>query len=324
MSYHRREMRYRDSLPQIDGRMLLTDGGMETTLIFLDGIDLPCFATFPLLEQSEGRDTMLRYFAPYFDTARRHGVGFVLEANTWRANPAWGAELGYSLDDLAEANRRCIAFAEEIRDREEEPLRPVVISAPLGPEGDAYNPETYLTADQSQAFHSWQAGIIAETAADLITGLTVTYVEEAIGIVRAASAVGMPVVISFTVETDGRLPSGQPLAEAIEEVDSETGSAASYFMINCAHPTHFLDVLDGPGPWHRIRGIRANASTMSHAELDNAEDLDDGDPADLAQRYLELGARLPELAVLGGCCGTDHRHVASIADAWFAGPPAVA
>ena len=317
-------MGYRDSLPQLEGQVLLTDGGMETTLIFLDGIDLPCFATFPLLERDEGREATKRYFAPYFETARRHDTGFVLEANTWRANPSWGAQLGYSLDDLAEANRRCIAFAEEIRGREETPGRPVVISAPLGPEGDAYNPESYLTTDQSQAFHAWQVGILAETAADLITGLTVTYVEEAIGIVRAATAVGMPVVISFTVETDGRLPTGQSLAEAIDQVDRETDGAAAYFMINCAHPTHFLSVLDGPGPWHRIRGIRANASTMSHAELDNAEELDDGDPAALARGYLAIGTRLPDLVVLGGCCGTDHRHVASIADAWFGEPPAAA
>jgi len=315
---------YRDSLPQLDGQVLLTDGGMETTLIFLDGIDLPCFATFPLLERDEGREATKRYFAPYFETARRHDTGFVLEANTWRANPSWGAQLGYSLDDLAEANRRCIAFAEEIRGREEKPGRPVVISAPLGPEGDAYNPESYLTTDQSQAFHAWQVGILAETAADLITGLTVTYVEEAIGIVRAATAVGMPVVISFTVETDGRLPTGQSLAEAIDQVDRETDGEAAYFMINCAHPTHFLSVLDGPGPWHRIRGIRANASTMSHAELDNAEELDDGDPAALARGYLAIGTRLPDLVVLGGCCGTDHRHVASIADAWFGEPPTAA
>jgi len=303
---------------------MLCDGGTETTLLFLQGIELPCFATFPLLESDDGREAMRRYFGPYFETARKHGAGFLLEANTWRANPAWGAELGYSLDDLAEANRRCIAFAEEIRAAEQESGLPIVISAPFGPEGDAYDPADHLSAKQAEEFHAWQAGIIAGTAADLITGLTMTYVEEAIGVVRAAMGVGMPVVISFTVETDGRLPSGQALAEAIDQVDRETDGAAAYFMINCAHPTHFLSVLDGPGPWHRIRGIRANASTMSHAELDNAEELDDGDPAELAGGYLAIGERLPDLVVLGGCCGTDHRHVASIADAWFGEPSAAA
>ena len=303
---------------------MLCDGGTETALIFLQGIDLPCFATFPLLESNDGREAMTRYFAPYFETARQYGAGFVLEANTWRANPSWGAQLGYTLEDLAEANRRCIAFAEEARAREERPGCPIVISAPFGPEGDAYDPVAHLAAEQAEEFHAWQAAVIADTAADLITGLTITYAEEAIGIVRAATSVGMPVVISFTVETDGRLPSGQPLAAAIEQVDRETDGAAAYFMINCAHPAHFLPTLDEPGPWHRVRGIRANASTLSHAELDESETLDDGDPADLAHRYLEIGERLPDVVVLGGCCGTDHRHVASIADAWLGSPSAAA
>ncbi len=308
---------YRDSLPQLDGRLLLCDGGMETTLIFLDGVDLPCFATFPLLEHDEGRALMRRYFEPYLETARRHGTGFVLEANTWRANPAWGAQLGYSIDALAEANRRCVAFADELRAAAEEPGEPIVVSAPIGPQGDAYDPDDHLTAEEAEAFHRWQAEVIAGTAADMITALTITYAEEAVGIVRAATAVGMPFVVSFTVETDGRLPSGQSLAAAIEQVDRETDGAAVYFMVNCAHPTDFLPTLDEPGPWHRVRGIRANASTLSHAELDESETLDDGDPIDLTERYLEIGERLPGLVVLGGCCGTDHRHIASIADAWL-------
>ena len=311
-------MRYRNALPQLDGSVLLTDGGLETTLVFIDGFDLPCFASFPLLEREDGRAALTRYFAPYLDVARRHATGFVLEATTWRANPAWGAQLGYSLDDLAEANRRSIRFLEEIRAREEQPGRPFVISAAIGPEGDAYDPENHLTVDEAEAFHSWQIGILADTAADLVTGLTITYVEEAIGIVRAATAAGMPAAISFTVETDGRLPSGLPLADAIEEVDRQTGGAAAYFMVNCAHPSHFLPTLDGPGPWHRVLGVRANASTKSHAELDESEVLDDGDPAEFADGYLALRERLPQLAVLGGCCGTDHRHVASVANSWFA------
>jgi S-methylmethionine-dependent homocysteine/selenocysteine methylase len=151
------------------------------------------------------------------------------------------------------------------------------------------------------------------TAADLISALTLTYADEAIGIVRAAQAAGMPVAISFTVETDGRLPSGESLGEAVEAVDEQTGGAAAYFMINCAHPTHFEHVLEDAGPWlGRIHGVRANASTKSHAELDEAEQLDEGDPADLAARYRELRERMPNLNVVGGCCGTDHRHIDQI------------
>jgi homocysteine S-methyltransferase len=297
---------------------MLTDGGMETTLIFIDGFELPCFASFPLLEHDEGRAALSRYFEPYLEVARRHGTGFVLEANTWRANPAWGEQLGYSTAELAEANRRSVRFVEEIRQQEETTDRPFVVSAPIGPKGDAYDPESLMTADAAASFHAWQARVLSETTADMVTGLTITHTEEAIGIVRAATAVGMPAAISFTVETDGRLPSGQLLADAIEQVDDETGGVVAYFMINCAHPTHFLPTLAESGPWHRVLGIRANASTKSHAELDDSEVLDDGDPEELAGGYIAIGERLPHLTVLGGCCGTDHRHVASIADAWLA------
>jgi S-methylmethionine-dependent homocysteine/selenocysteine methylase len=311
-------VRYRESLPQLNGNVLLAEGGLETTIVFVDGFDLPCFASFPLLEQNEGREALNRYFEPYLEVVRRLGMGFVLDATTWRANPSWGAKLGYSLAELAEANRRAIRFVEEVREREEVPGCPFVICAPIGPEGDAYDPANHLTAAEAEDFHSWQAGVLVDTAADFVAGLTITYVEEAVGIVRAATAVGIPAVISFTVETDGRLPSGQLLAEAIDQVDRETDGAAAYFMINCAHPSHFLPVLDGAGPWHRILGIRANASVKSHAELDESEVLDAGDPAELAEGYLAIRQRLPHLTVLGGCCGTDHRHVASVADAWFA------
>jgi len=310
-------VRYRNSLPQLNGNVLLTDGGMETTLIFGEGLDLPCFASFPLLEHDEGRAAMLGYFEPYLEVARRHGAGFVLEANTWRANPAWGAQLGYSLDDLAEANRRAVRFVARIREREEASGGPIVLSAPIGPEGDAYDPASRMTAEEAEKYHSWQTGVLADTAADIATALTITYVEEAIGIVRAATKHGLPVAVSFTVETDGRLPTGQSLAATIEQVDAETGGAPAYFMVNCAHPTHFLPVLDGPGPWSRVLGIRANASTKSHAELDESTELDDGNPVQLADEYLAIGERLPHLTVLGGCCGTDHRHVGCVADAWF-------
>jgi homocysteine S-methyltransferase len=289
---------------------------METWLIFNDGFELPSFATFPLIERDEGRDALTRYYAPYLEHARRRGVGFVLEAPTWRANPNWGAELGYSLDALAEANRRAIAFLEEIR--EQAALdQPVVINGSIGPEADAYNPDRRLTADQAEAYHAWQIDVLAETAADMVGALTITYPDEAIGIVRAARAAELPVSISFTVETDGRLPNGQPLADAIEQVETETDGAAAYFMVNCAHPTHVLPTLDVGGPWQRILGIRANASKKSHAELDEAEELDDGDPVEFGEDHRAIQERLPHLTVLGGCCGTDHRHVGHALTAWL-------
>jgi S-methylmethionine-dependent homocysteine/selenocysteine methylase len=311
-------MKYRDHLPQLGGDLFLTDGGIETVLIFHEGLDLPEFAAFDLLKDEEGTERLRSYYAPYVALARERGVGFVLESPTWRASPRWGDELGYDREQLDELNRKAIALLEEIRDEQEAGGPPIVISGCIGPQDDGYNPAELLTAEAAQEYHSTQIGTFADTAADMVTAITMTYADEAIGVARAAAEAGLPAAISFTVETDGRLPSGQALGEAIEQVDRETGASPSYYMINCAHPTHFASTLEQGDGWReRIRGLRANASTKSHAELDEATELDDGDPADLGARYAALRERLPRLCVLGGCCGTDHRHIEEIRDAWL-------
>ena len=310
-------MTYREGLPQLDGDLFLTDGGIETVLIFHEGIDLPLFAAFDLLKDEEGIEALRLYYEPYLALARERGLGFVLESPTWRASPRWAREIGYTADELERLNRAAIDLLEEIRERRASGRPPIVISGCVGPEGDGYDPARLLSAEEAREYHSTQIDTFADTAADLVTAMTMTYVEEAIGIARAAAEAGIPAVISFTVERDGRLPSGQDLGTAIEEVDAASESAPAYFMLNCAHPAHFAAVLDDGAAWReRIRGLRANASTKSHAELDEATDLDDGDPADLGRRYAGLRERLPQLNVLGGCCGTDHRHVAEIRDAW--------
>ncbi len=313
---------HRERLPQLDGGLFLTDGGIETTLIFHRGLELPAFAAFDLLKDEAGTEELRSYYRPYAELARERGVGLVLEAPTWRANPDWARELGYSLDELDAFNRKAIALLEELRD-EYRGEQPIVISGCIGPQGDGYSPATMLSAEDAEAYHAVQIGTFADTAADLVTAITMTYAEEAIGVARAAAAAGIPSAISFTLETDGRLPSGQELGAAIGQVDDATGSAPAYYMINCAHPSHFDTVLEADAAWvERIRGLRANASAKSHAELDEAEELDEGDPADLAERHAALKARLPQVNVLGGCCGTDHRHVGAICSAWAAGEPA--
>jgi homocysteine S-methyltransferase len=307
-------MSYREGLPQLEN-LFLTDGGLETTLIFHRGLDLPEFAAFDLLKSDQGAEELKRYFEPYLAVARERGLGFVLDTATWRASPDWAEKLGYSPEELDEANRKAVGLAEEIRGGEE---IPVVIDGVVGPRGDGYDPDDFMTADQAEEYHSRQIGAFSQTAADMVSAITMTYAEEAIGIVRAATAAGMPVVVSLTVETDGNLPNGQSLHEAIEQVDAETDGRAAYFMINCAHPEHFADVLDEQGPWlDRIRGLRANASTKSHAELDEAEELDAGDPVQLGADYRALQSRLRNVTVLGGCCGTDHRHIGEVCQAWL-------
>ena len=307
---------YRDRLPQLEGGLFITDGGIETSLIYHQGLELPAFAAFDLLKDDEGTDELRRYYRPYALLAREQGAGLVLESPTWRANPDWAAEIGYSLDELDALNRKAIALMEELR-MEYADRAPIVISGNIGPQGDGYSPDTMLSATEAEAYHSTQIGTFADTAADMVTALTMTYAEEAIGVARAAAKAGLPAAISFTLETDGRLPNGLGLHEAIEQVDRETDSAPAYYMINCAHPTHFENVLEADAPWvSRIGGLRANASAKSHAELDESTELDEGDPADLGARHAELKARLPAVNVLGGCCGTDDRHIAAICTAW--------
>ncbi|MHA6298088.1 homocysteine S-methyltransferase family protein [Devosia sp. CAU 1758] len=302
---------YRHRLPQLSGNIFLTDGGIETTLIFDRGLDLPLFASYPLLDQVGGREAIKRYYRDYLEIAEKRDLGFILESPTWRCSRDWGVKLGHDASKIEAFNRNAIKLMEELR-QEARTASPVLISGNIGPRGDGYAPNALLSPDDAQDYHSHQIEIFAETAADMVAVVTMTHTGEAIGAARAAASVSMPVVISFTTETDGRLPSGETLREAIEQVDEMTHAAPVYYMINCAHPDHFAGAL-GEGEWRsRIRGIRANASRKSHAELDSSDVLDPGDRFELAQDYLRLRQKLPNLSVLGGCCGTDHRHVEQI------------
>jgi homocysteine S-methyltransferase len=305
--------KYRDQLPQLSGRLFLTDGGLETTLIFQEGIELQHFASFDLLRTKLGPARIRAYYERYIAIAKQNRVGFVLEGATWRANPDWAGKLGYSRAELAVANRAAVDLMVALRDTHESEQTPIVISANIGPRGDGYKIENAMTAAEAEDYHGWQVSIFRDTEADLVSAFTINYAEEGIGVARACRKGGIPSVISFTVETDGRLASGQTIRDAIEQIDRETGNAPAYYMLNCAHPTHFADALRKGEAWTaRLRGLRANASIRSHAELDAAPDLDIGDPADLGRRYQALRRQFGHFCVLGGCCGTDHRHVEQI------------
>ena len=304
--------KYRHALPQLGEALFLTDGGLETTMIFHEGLELPHFAAFGLMRTPEGRDALERYFARYVALAKADGRGLVLESATWRSNPDWGAKLGYLIEALDVVNAEAVAFLHAIREREETAASPMVVSGNIGPRGDGYRPENLMSAEEAEVYHGRQVRVFEAAGADLVTVMTMNYVEEAIGVARAAKAAGIPVVVAFTVETDGRLRTGTALGAAIEACDAATGGYPAYYMVNCAHPTHFRGVLAGTGWLERIGGIRANASKMSHDELDEAPELDPGDPAELAQDYRGLMQLLPSLRVLGGCCGTDQRHIGAI------------
>ena len=306
---------YRNALPQLKDDFFMTDGGIETTLIFLDGQELPDFAAFHLLKTPDGENALRNYFQTYAALAKRLEVGLILETASWRSNPDWGNRLGYGPDDLAAVNRKLVRLLEDVRDAYQAKRTPIVISGCIGPRGDGYIPGNAMSMDEARDYHRVQVETFADTAADLVTAITMNYVEEASGIALAAKEANIPVVISFTVETDGNLPTGQSLASAITQVDDATSGYPAYFMINCAHPSHFNEVVRNDEPWAgRIRGLRANASRMSHAELNEAPELDAGNAVELGQDYAALRTHgLKRLNVMGGCCGTDHRHVEQLA-----------
>lgn len=307
--------KYRRGLPLLKGGLFLSDGGMETTLIFHEGVALPHFAAFVLLSTADGRRRLLSYYARYLAIAQRHGTGFVLDTPTWRASSDWGIKLGYDDEALAEVNQNAVYMLTELRAEYERPQAPIVLNGAIGPRGDGYR-LSRMDANEAEDYHSPQIASFAVSDADMVSAYTLTSIDEAIGITRAAQSHGMPCAISFTVETDGRLPDNRTLQAAIETVDAATDGYPHYYMINCAHPSHFERSLHTHSAWtQRIAGIRANASMMSHAELDDSETLDAGDPVDLGQRYRTLTALLPRLRILGGCCGTDHRHIAAICEA---------
>ena len=299
------------TLPLHSNTLYLSDGGLETWMVFHEQIALRDFAAFEMLLNRSGRDALRTYYRRYARIAEQCGRGFVFESPTWRASQDWGDRLGYDPGKIVEINRK--AIGELLALRNEFPDLPALISGCVGPRGDGYSPAAKLTAYEAQAYHMPQIAALATAGAQVISAITMTHVGEAIGIVRAATALGLPCVISFTAGTDGHLPDGTAISAAIWAVDAATGNAPAHYMLNCAHPSHFEHSLEAEADWlGRIGGIKANASRLSHAELDCATVLDDGDPEELAESYCRLQRLLPNLRVVSGCCGTDHRHVAAI------------
>ena len=290
----------------------VTDGGLETVMVFKEGLDLPHFAAFPLLKSDRGREALRRYFGSFLAVADDADRPFVLDTPTWRANRDWGAALGLSAAELAKANADAVHFVRHLVGE-----RPgVTIEGVVGPRADGYVVAERMNAAEAAEYHSDQIGTFREEGVGRVAAVTFNYVDEATGFVLAASDLGVAAVVSFTVETDGRLPDGTALGGAIAAVDAATDRAADFFMVNCAHPIHVLRGLGDPVTANRVRGLRVNASALSHAELDEAEFLDEGDPRALATDHAALKDLLPNVEVLGGCCGTDSRHVKEIVAAW--------
>jgi S-methylmethionine-dependent homocysteine/selenocysteine methylase len=292
---------------------LLTDSGFETTLIFHHDIEIPHFASFYLLDKPQYNEVIKGYYKDHLEIAKGNNTGFILESGTWRANRDWGYKLGYNETELEAINILAIEQLKSLRDEYAGDVHPIYISGQIGPGKDGYVLTELMTANEAQDYHNLQVAAFKNAGADLASALTIGYINEALGIVRSAMDNDIPVVISFTVETDGHLPSGESLQKAIETIDAETSAYPLYYMINCAHPSHFIDRLEDDASWRlRIKGIRANASCKSHAELDEATELDTGDTIEFGNWHNTLKLKLPNLTVYGGCCGTDISHVESI------------
>jgi len=305
--------KHREALPTLSNDIFITDGGLETVLIFKKGWNLPCNAAFVLLESSKGRKALAEYYQEYLAIARKYRIGFILESPTWCASADWILRAGYPENTIVDFNRNAVSLLRSIRDEHEKNGIPIVISGCIGPRGDGYIVDNRMTASQAESYHYKQIQILSNTEADLVSAFTVNYSDEAIGMASAAKALHMPIVISFTVETDGKLPSGETLGQAIQKVDQATQNACAYYMINCSHPAHIEKALVVGGSWmKRIRGVRSNASIKSHEELNNSTELDEGNPVEFGEQYLKLKSLLPNLNVLGGCCGTNHLHVEEI------------
>lgn len=287
----------------------ITDGGVETDLMFRRGVDVPHFAAFVLLDTAEGRSALRDYYTGYVSIAVASGRPLLLESPTWRANPDWGRLLGYDARDLERVNSAAIEFMADLRRDHVDAVGHILVSGTIGPRHDGYSASSEPHPDVAFDYHRPQLAVFAAGPADLATAYTITHIGEAIGIVRAARAEGLPIAVSFTVDADGRLLSGIDLAEAITAVDE--AAPPDYFLVNCAHPNHIASAVGSePADWsRRIAGIRANASTAGHADLDAAIARDDGTPGEFAAAQADLFDRLPHLSILGGCCGTDERHI---------------
>lgn len=315
---------------------------METQLVFQSDFVLREFSAFELLNSNKGMEFLRNYYRRHVNLATtkeedgHHGhLGFVLESVLWRANPDWLHQLGYTslAEDLPRLCQQAMDLLQEIE--KEFPSIPMVKSGTVGPRSDGYVAALEMTPQQAKEYHTPQIIAMKQAGADIVTAMTMNYINEGIGIALAAEQVGIPVVLSFTVETNGHLRTGETLQNIIETVDAATNGYPAYYMINCAHPTHFLStvstITNSNGTtssttsqeeacyrWKsRLGGIRCNASRKSHAELDECEVLDDGNPVEFGKEYQELLKELPSVNVVGGCCGTDYRHVLEVKRAYM-------
>ncbi|MDT5259415.1 MAG: homocysteine S-methyltransferase, partial [Mycobacterium sp.] len=208
---------------QQPGVNYLTEGGQETEILYKYGFDLPHFAMFPLLDNPQAVAELRGMYGRYLDTAARHGFGVVVGGLDYRASPDWGSLLGYSRESLAEMQLRAIDFLREVAGPYAGQVPALKYAGIVGPRGDAYQINQTITAEEAEAYHGEQLATLARAGVDLVEAMTFNGVPEVIGLSRAAAREGLPLSVSFTLDSASRLASGPTLKDAIETIDAQTG-----------------------------------------------------------------------------------------------------
>jgi homocysteine S-methyltransferase len=307
-------MSYQTTFPVRSGEALfLTEGGIETELMYKWRFELPHVAVFPLLDNPDAVAVMRGIYRRSLDVAAAHGMSAMLTGLDYRASPDWGGLPGYSQEALVEANHQAIDFLRELAREYNDDLPRVLVGGIIGPRGDAYELNRTITADAAEDYHATQLTTLKQADVDFAAAMTFNNIPEAIGVARAATTIGVPLVISLTVDSTSRLKSGPTVAEAVETIDAETDGAPACYMLNCSHPVEFEPGLTD-GDWiRRLRGFRPNASKMEKIALCQIGHLEEGDPVELGRLMGDLARRYPHMDIWGGCCGTGTVHLGEIA-----------
>ena len=302
--------------PLLPGLRYLAEGGQETELMYGHGFDLPEFALFPLLDNPAAAAKLTAMYRAVLDVAVRHRLGVLLGGLDYRASPDWAERLGFDAAQLAEYQIRSIDFLRQVSQPYRKRLPHILVAGCVGPQGDAYHRNEAVTETSAQAYHSTQMANLAAADVDVVEAMTFTSAEEAIGVIRAARAHDLPIVVSFMIDSAGAADGSWSFRKMIETVDSATDGYALFYGINCSHPVEFEPQLAEPGEWlDRIGLLRPNASAKDKTELCQIGHLERGDPADLALRMERLAERMPDVRIWGGCCGTWDEHLERIAAA---------
>lgn len=263
-----------------------------------------------LISHSAGQAALRDLWMEYIAIAGKYALPFLATTPTRRANKERVAQAGCGSSVILDN----VSFLRRIQ---KESGIEMYVGGLMGCKGDAYTGEGALSSHEARAFHQWQAELFREAGADFLYAGIMPVLGEAAGMAQAMAETGLPYIISFTIQRDGRLIDGTTITGAIEYIDSLSGPKPVCYMTNCVHPKIVYDALSQPFNRNeivksRFLGIQANTSPLSYAELDGSPDLISSEPEEFAEEMIKLRS-ISNMKLFGGCCGTDHRHMEQVA-----------